>query len=409
MAGVATETDIVVVGAGLAGLTAARVLVEAGREVVVVEADEAPGGRVRTDRVQGLLLDRGFQVLNAGYPAVRDLLDLDALDLRPFLPGALVSDETGLHLMADPVREPGALRATLRAPVGSLARKMMLGAYAAALAAAPAKTLRERDDRPFRVRLADYGITGPLYDRFVLPFLSGVFLDPELTVPSRFAEFVVRSFARGTVGVPAAGMRAVPDQLAASLPTDAIRYSYPIREVHPGRVTGEFGTVTARHVVVAVDGSAAHALSGGRIPAPRMRGCLTYYHLADFPPVAEAAIVVDGARRGPVVNSVVLTNTAPEYAPGGTLVSSTVLGTEDPGEPAVRAHLAAMYHRDTTSWLHVRTCRVPEALPVHTGPLRKPVALGDGVYVCGDHRDTPSIQGAMVSGRRAAAAVRAAR
>ncbi|WP_253885418.1 NAD(P)/FAD-dependent oxidoreductase [Actinokineospora diospyrosa] len=404
----ATETDIVVVGAGLAGLAAAKTLSAAGREVVVVEADEAPGGRVRTDRVRGLLLDRGFQVLNAGYPAVRDLLDVEALDLRPFLPAAMVSDAAGLHLLADPIREPGRLRETLRAPVGSLTRKMMLGAYAAALAAAPAKTLRDRDDRPFRVRLANYGITGPLYDRFVRPFLSGVFLDPDLTVPSRFAEFVVRSFARGTIGVPAAGMRAIPDQLAAALPLDTIKYSFPIREVHPGRVTGDFGTITARHVVVAVSGTVAHALLGDRIPRPATRGCLTYYHLADFPPIPEAVIVIDGDHRGPVINTVVLTNAAPEYAPGATLVSSTVLGTDDPGEPAVRAHLAAIYHQDTTAWQHVRTYQIQEALPVHTGPLRKPTTLPNNLYVCGDHRDTPSLQGALVSGRRTAKAILAA-
>ncbi|WP_245614502.1 NAD(P)/FAD-dependent oxidoreductase [Actinokineospora inagensis] len=401
------QTEIVVVGAGLAGLAAAKTLVDAGREVIVLDGDEAPGGRVRTDRVNGLHLDRGFQVLNIGYPAVRDLLDVDALRLRPFVHGALISDSAGLHLVTDPRRDPGGLRDTLRAPIGSLTRKFMLGAYAAALAAAPAKTIRDRDDRPFRARLAGYGITGPILERFVRPFLSGVFLDPDLTVPSRFAEFVVRSFARGTIGIPAGGMRAVPDQLAAALPTDAVKYSFPIREVTPGQVTGDFGTITARHVVVAVGGPAAHSLLG--IPAPRTRGCVTYYHLADFPPVAEAALVLDAEKRGPVTNSIVLTNAAPEYAPGAVLVSSTVVGNEDPGEAVVREHLAAMYHQDTSAWQHVRTYRVPDALPVHTGPLRQPVALGSNVYVCGDHRDTPSIQGALVSGRRAAKAVLSAR
>ncbi|GLZ37336.1 FAD-dependent oxidoreductase [Actinokineospora sp. NBRC 105648] len=399
------ETDTVIVGAGLAGLAAAKTLTAAGREVIVLEAGEAPGGRVRTDRVGKLLLDRGFQVFNAGYPAAQDLLDIEALALRPFVPSALVSDADGLHLVADPRRRPGSLGATLRAPIGSVARKLMLGAYAAALAAAPAKTLRERDDRPFRARLADYGITGPVLDRFLRPFLAGVFLDPDLTVPSRFAEFVLRSFARGAIGVPRAGMRAIPDQLAAGLPAGAVKYSFPIREVAPGRVTGEFGTVTARSVVVAVDGTAAHRLLGERVPAPGTRGCVTHYHLADSPPVAEAAIVLDGLGRGPLTNSVVLTNAAPEYAPGAVLVSSTSLGTEDPGEAAVRAHLAQIYHRDTSAWEHVRSYRITEAVPIADGPLRKPVSLGEGLYVCGDHRDTPSIQGALVSGRRTAQAV----
>ncbi|WP_156756003.1 FAD-dependent oxidoreductase [Actinokineospora pegani] len=403
------DTDVVVVGAGLAGLAAAVTLHRAGREVVVLEADEAPGGRVRTDRLDTaagpLLLDRGFQVFNAGYPAARDLLDVEALGVRPFLPGALVSDDDGLHLVADPRREPARLPATLRAPIGSLPRKAMLGAYAAALAAAPARTLRGRDDRPFRRRLAEYGIRGPVLERFLRPFLAGVFLDPELTVPTRFAEFVLRSFARGTIGVPAAGMRAIPDQLADSLPAGMVKYSFPIAEVSPGGVRGDFGPVTAKHVVVATGGPAAHRLLGGRVDPVRTRGCVTHYHLADAVPTEHAALVLEAAGRGPLTNSIVLTNANPEYAPGRVLVSSTSVGTEDPGEAAVRAHLAKLYHRDTSAWEPVRSYRVADALPVSGGPLRMPVDLGDGLFVCGDHRDTPSLQGALVSGRRTAHAV----
>ncbi|EWC62502.1 putative oxidoreductase [Actinokineospora spheciospongiae] len=404
-----SEVETVIVGAGLAGLAAAVTLTRAGREVVVLEAGEAPGGRVRTDAVDGVLLDRGFQVFNAAYPAARDLLDVEALGLRPFLPGALVSDDDGLHLVADPRREPARLAATLRAPIGSLPRKALLGAYAAAVAAAPPATLRGRDDRPLRQRLAEYGITGPVLERFLRPFLAGVFLDPELTVPTRFAEFVLRSFARGAIGVPAAGMRAIPDQLTARLPAGAVKYSFPITEVVPGRVTGDFGTVTARHVVVATGGPTAHRLLPDRLPEVRTRGCVTHYHLADVAPVAEAALVLEAAGRGPLTNSVVLTNANPDYAPGRVLVSSTSVGGEDPGEEAVRAHLARLYHRDTSAWRPVRSYRIPEALPVSGSPLRRPVSIGDRLYVCGDHRDTPSIQGALVSGRRTAKAVLTAR
>jgi hypothetical protein len=121
--------------------------------------------------------------------------------------------------------------------------------------------------------------------------------------------------------------------------------------------------------------------------------------------VDDAVLVLEAAGRGPLTNSVVLTNANPEYAPGRVLVSSTSVGEQDPGEEAVRAHLAKLYHRDTSAWQPVRTYRIPDALPVSGAPLRLPVSLGDGLHVCGDHRDTPSIQGALVSGRRTAKAV----
>ncbi|TAL15900.1 MAG: FAD-dependent oxidoreductase [Frankiales bacterium] len=384
--------DVLVVGAGLAGLACARHLQDRGVAVTVLEASDGVGGRVRTDRVDGMLLDRGFQVHNTGYPEAQRVLDHDALELRPFVAGALVRIGDRLHRIGDPRRRPTWAPSTLLAPIGSPLDKLAIARLAATAALPRARTLLHRPETTAYDALRARGLSDSTIDRFLRPFLSGVFLDAELETSSRFLDLVWRSLARGTQCVPAGGMGSIPQQLASGLD---VRLESPVTSIRTGTPT-----------VVATDPvTAGDLLPGLEIPA--MNRVTTRYHLAPEPPVDEAAVVLDGERSGPVVNTVVLTNAAPSYAPGRTLVSSSVLAA-GVDEPAVRAHLSRIYGVDTARWEHVASYDLPQALPRQVPPmarLRKPVRLGDGLYVCGDHRDSASIQGALVSGRRAAEAV----
>jgi phytoene dehydrogenase-like protein len=387
--------DVVVIGAGLAGLACSLHLSRAGVDVALHEASEAVGGRVRTDVVDGMLLDRGFQVHNTAYPEAQRLLDHDALELRPFASGALVRYGDRLHPVGDPRRQPSWALSTARAPIGSVKDKAAVVALAARAALAPVDRLLTAPERTTREHLRAHGISDTVVDRFLRPFLAGVFLEDELTTSSRFFDVVWRSFARGRQAVPARGMQAIPEQLATRLPAGVLRLGSRVDDLP-----------AARAVVVATDPATAARLVPG-LAVPAFRGVTTHYHLADAPPVPHAAIVLDGERSGPVANTVVLTNAAPSYAPGRVLVSSSVV-TGDASEQAVRAHLSSLYGVDTLHWESVASYALPEALPSMAPPLgrlRKPVRLGDGLFVCGDHRDTASIQGALVSGRRAATAV----
>ncbi|WP_231121754.1 NAD(P)/FAD-dependent oxidoreductase [Motilibacter peucedani] len=388
--------DVVVVGAGLAGLAAALHLTRAGVEVEVLEAGDAVGGRVRTDRVDGMLLDRGFQVFNPAYPEARRVLSLDALELRHFRAGVVVA-RAGRHVrVGDPRRVPGWALSSAVSP-GSPLVKARFAAYAVRTARSAPHQLRELPDVSAAEAFEAAGIRGPLLESVLRPFLAGVLGERELTTSRRFVDLVLRSFVRGDPAVPAAGMQAIPEQLAAWLPAGTLTLGHRVEDLTGLRRS-------SRAVVVATDPvTVARLLPGTGRPATN--ALTTYYHLAPEPPSDEPAIVVDGLARGPVVNSVVLTNVAPSYAPGRVLVSSTVLGRAE--EPEVRRHLATMYAVPTDAWSLVATYDLPHALPAQRPPteLRRPVALGDGVYVAGDHRDTASQQGALVSGRRAARAV----
>lgn len=403
------RTDVVVVGAGMAGLIAARTLTRGGLDVAVVEAAGKVGGRVATDVVDGFRLDRGFQVLNTDYPRVRRELDVEALRVQAFTPGALVHLRGRLHRLADPRRRPLAAVDTLTAPIGSIGDKLRLAAMVAADAVLPVPRLLARPETSAYVAARGSGLSDTVIDRFVRPFLSGVLLEDGLETSSRYVDLVWRSFARGTIGIPADGMSAIPRQLAADLPAGALCLDTTVTSVRPGVVATESGSLSCTAVVVAADPVTAAALLPVLGSPPAMRAVTTYYHAVGEPPLREPILVLDGDRSGPVVNSLVLTNAAPSYSSDGrALVSSSVLGADAADDALVRGHLSVLYGQSSMDWELIDVVSVTGGLPVATPPLgdlRKPVSLGEGLYVAGDHRDTPSLQGAMASGARAARAV----
>ncbi|RAO05393.1 FAD-dependent oxidoreductase [Micromonospora noduli] len=402
------ETDVVIVGGGLAGLAAARRLHRAGVPWRLVEAEGRLGGRVATDVVDGHLIDRGFQVLNTAYPRLGTLLDTDQLNLGYFTSGVLVRKGDKLLRLVNPLREPTGGPGTALAGVGSLLDRLRFAALATGCATLPASRLLATPEATTETALRRAGLSDAIIEELLRPFLSGVFIERELSTSSHVLAMVLRSFARGRIGLPAEGMAALPRAVAAPLPADLLDLDTPVAEVTPGRVRTQAGDIRCRAVVVAVDPPAAAALLPA-LATVRMHSYTTYYHSAPEPPLTEPILLVDGDRRELVANTVVLSNAAPTYAPAGRhLIATSVVGPTAPPEPTIRAELTRLYGRSTADWTHLTTVAIPEALPAAPPPqgrLRKPVALGEGLFVAGDHRDSPSIQGALTSGWRAAGAV----
>lgn len=400
--------EVVVVGAGLAGLAAARQLAIHDVDVVVLEASDSVGGRVRTDRIDGLTLDHGFQLYNPAYPEAARVLDHEALDLRAFLPGVIALTDRGPARLADPRQRPTWIPDAIAGRSGPLGAKLRFAAYAWRVSRMSARQRAGLDDMPSDVALLSAGIDPSFLDTVVRPFLSGVFLEDRLTTSRRFMDLVLTSFVGGTPSLPARGMQAIPEQLRDALPPGTVHHGVRVESVASGSVRTSEGEVAAGHVIVATDPTqAAHLLPGLHVPPGR--DVTTWYFVADTDPShltgGDPVLVVDGRGRGPLVNTVVLTHAVPEYASDGrTLVSASALGIHGDIERAVRDHLAQLYGVGTRTWELVGTYPIPYALPAMTVPLdtRQPVELGEWLLVAGDHRDTASIQGAMVSGRRAA-------
>ncbi|MCE7083080.1 NAD(P)/FAD-dependent oxidoreductase [Streptomyces sp. ST2-7A] len=397
--------DAIVVGAGMAGLVCAADLTAAGLEVVVLEASDDVGGRMRTDRRDGFLLDRGFQVFNTGYPQVRRRMGFGGPRMYPFTPGVVLATGRGHLRFGAPVPRPSAAATFLRGGLGPWKDVPALGLLSARDALAPASVIKAGPDVPVRRALADAGISDALVERFFRPFLSGVFLEPDLATSARVFHLVWRSMLRGALCAPAEGIGTVPRWLAADLPEDTVRTGCPVREVTDAGVLTEDGTeIGARTVVVATDGPAAARLLPG-VPAPRTRTVTTYYHAAERSPLAEPTLLLDAARHR-FLSSCVLSEAAPERAPRGVaLISTSVLGEDRPGREAeVRTALGDAYGADSSVWDPVHTVTVRGALPAMEPPqpLSRSTRLSPGRYVCGDHRGTGSVQGAMASGARAA-------
>ncbi|MCA0143677.1 NAD(P)/FAD-dependent oxidoreductase [Blastococcus sp. LR1] len=398
--------DVVVIGAGLAGLSAATRLTDAGLDVHVFEAAGHVGGRVTSEDLDGFVVDRGFQVFNTGYPRAADL-DLPALELGFFERGAIIRVDGRAHRVVDPRRSPTGVVGTAAAPLGSLRQKVALAAYALRAGYGPVPRLLRAPETTAEAAFREAGIGNAAIDRFLRPFLAGVLLEDELTTSSRYVDLLWRSFVRGSTGLPAAGMRAIGEQLARRVGADRVHLRTEVRSVAPGSVTTEDGSWSAPAVVVATDpAAAARLLPAVEAAAPRQ--VTTHLHVLPESPWPVPLIVL-GQAGGRLVNTAVVSDAQPRYSPDRrALVSSSTLVPTQEGE--VRAEIAAAHGVSPSDLEHLTSVAVPEAQPAALPPLqlRRPVDLGDGLYVCGDHRDTPSIQGAMASGARAARAVLAA-
>lgn len=407
--------DVIVLGAGLAGLRAAVRLTRSGLDVVVLEASDAVGGRQRTDAVDGFLLDRGFHVLNPSYPAVRRWVDVDGLDLRRFPVGVRVRRERGVAELAHPLRHPSRLAATLGSGLLDPRELAALAAWAAPTIVDPRRAIRAAaggDDRALVDGWARAGVHGPLRREVLEPFLASVVADGAGTTSDAFVRLLVRMFALGRPGLPARGIQALPEQLSAGARDDGAevrlghRAERVVQEGGGVRVDVAGGdAVHADAVVVAVGPESVAQLVD--VAAPATRGLQTWWFDAPVSPTRSRMLHVDGTRSGPVLHSTVVSGSVPTYAPRGKFLVEATCLLGDAVETDVRAHLRRIWGVEVDAWRLLRRDDVHHTLPAELPPLAvtAPARVAARTYVAGDHRDTASIQGALVSGDRVARAL----
>ena len=379
------SAEVLIVGAGLAGLSAALSLQAAGKDVLVVESSDRAGGRVASDLIDGFICDRGFQLINAKYPALQELDVIKELDFLPAPRVIEVSLGEKRHPIGDPRQAPWTV---LNRETGSISEKIALLRFIAGKAK-PGQSIAEALRN-----------TGTCYDRVLRPFLQGVFLtDPE-NVDAVYGHTIVKSFVNGQPGVPRKGVGELPKALAKRV--ENIVYNAQVERIEKKSVKTNSGSFTAEKILIATDATTATQLLG-LTEVPRMAGCITWYHATSHNPSGTGHLVVDGQRRGPIINTVVISDISENYAPTGQNLISTTTDL-NVTESDVRRHLAILWGTSTHGWQFIAKYEIPAALPIHNvgRALSQGMKINDHHFVAGDHRSVPSQQGALFSGRLAA-------
>jgi phytoene dehydrogenase-like protein len=379
------HTEVLIVGAGLAGLNAAIHLESAGVEVTVIESSDRPGGRVASDVIDGFVCDRGFQLINAQYPALQELNVLKELDFIEAPRVIEVSLGNQRHAIGDPRQVPWT---AFDKATGTIPEKLALLRFIAGTAKAGqsiGQALRS---------------TGTCYERVLRPFLQGVFLTDPDNVDAMYGHSIIKSFVNGKPGVPRKGVGELPKALAKRVSN--IDYNTRVDRIDQTSVHSNNGTYTANKILIATDATTATQLLG-LTEVPRVAACITWYHAVIENPSGSGRLIVDGQRRGPIINSVVMSDISSSYAPAHQNLVSTTTDL-NVTESDVRRHLAIMWGTSTHEWHLIAKYEIPAALPIHNvgRMLSQSIKINDLHFVAGDHRTVPSQQGALFSGRLAA-------
>jgi protoporphyrinogen oxidase len=425
-----SSEPVIIIGAGMAGLACATWLHRAGRPVLVLEAADAVGGRVRTDLTpEGFRLDRGFQVLQTNYPEARRIFDYKALNLKSFRSGAVIRLPDGTQTtLQNPLQKPLAAFTALASPIGTLTDKLrILSLVRHVLQHTPEELLARPTSEDTVTFLRRYGMSERMIDTFFRPFFGGVFLDRGLTTASNFFEFIFQQFVTGEAAIPALGIQELPEQLAARLPAGTVRLNTPVAGIVDGSqvrlTTGQ--VLQASAIVLATDGLAALRLLAGRSGNPddapsaeagsfptaaRITTCTYFATPGGHSPGRNDKLLRLNAAPNALAHNVAFpADVSGQYAPAGrSLISVSTHGERSLDEaelvPRLREELAAWFGPAARAWEHLRTYRIAAALPVYPAgqPPEQPLKLADHLYRCGDWASYPSLNGALATGREVA-------
>ena len=380
---------VIVIGAGLAGLSAAITLQNEGISVTVLESSDRPGGRVTSDLIDGFICDRGFQLLNINYPEIKRLGIAKEIDF--------VSASSVIEVARDGRRirigDPRVAFFSIFSPeTGSLFEKIRLVKY----------LIKRTRVASVGEELKVNGI-GKVYERVLRPFLTGVFLADPLLVNAEYGRTAIGHFVTGNSGLPVRGIKAFSEALAARV--DSIEYDVQVNSIKNSVVKTSKGKYEADAIIVATDATTAAQLLDLTV-VPQLVGCTTWYHSTNESPTQSKSLIIDSQNRGPLVNTIVISNMLASYAPvGKSLISSTSILPATESE--VRRHLSILYGTDTRKWKLVAKYEIPSALPLPglQNQMASSSHVEDSIYIAGDYRSAPSQNGALLSGRLAALSV----
>jgi protoporphyrinogen oxidase len=397
---------VIIIGAGVAGLTCATYLQEKNIPFTILESSNSIGGRVQTDQVEGFLLDRGFQILLTAYPEAQRLLNYDALNLKKFQSGAMIRmEDDSVSTMANPFKEPSTLFSTLFSKVGTLADKMRILRLVFEVEDLKDDEIFQRKGVSTLEYLENFGFSEQMIHYFFKPFFGGVFLENQLVTSSNFFEFVFKQFYKGDAAIPALGIQEIPKQIAVGLPHNSIRFNTKVIKIQDKTVWLESGEkLLAEKIVLATDAYQADKLLG-KTPDRKFNTTTCTYFSAESSPLKRQMLMLNANRNSVVHNLCVPSDIAPDYAPKGkSLISVSTQGLDLFDEQnlakKIKIELRKWFGNEVENWQYLKSYHIPQALPTYKqASMISPIKITENLYQCGDQTAYPSLNATMLTGR----------
>jgi protoporphyrinogen oxidase len=394
--------DCIIIGAGVAGLTAANYLEDKGFSPLIIEATSRVGGRVKTDVRDGYRMDRGFQVFLPSYPEAKRILDYDA---------KILMEGGGIELISDPLREWHTLLSTAFSRVGSLKDKLKVFELKRSLDKKSIETIFSQKSKTTKRFLLDFGFSEEMVQLFFQPFFAGIFLEKDLKTSSNMFEFVFKMFSEKSAAIPARGIGEIPIQLKSKLEQTTFHFDERVTHIEGNKVfTSKHQTYEAKNIIIATE---AIGLVKQYKPNVNMnyQGTTCLYFAADAVDNLQKYVVINSAKSKIINNLAILSNISSDYAPKGkhliacSLVGLSAEGNEDLVNLA-KAELRKWFGVSVMQWQHLKTYHIPFALSQQLGVEiniePEQLRLREGLYVCGDHLLNSSLNAAMKTGRKVA-------
>lgn len=394
-------SDIIIIGAGIGGLCTAVQLEAEGKDFLLLEATDRVGGLVKTDVVDGFLLDRGFQVLQTAYPEAQEMLDYDALHLKKFKSGAVIQYKNDFTEIADPFRDPSALLQSLFSPIATPSDKIKMLTLKQRLKSKTVDEILNEKETTSLKFLKDYGFSNRIIESFFTPFLGGIFLERKLKTSSRMFCFVFKMFSEGDAALPANGIEAIPRQLASKIDPSKIKLNSTVKSITKNKVTLENGEeFTAENIVIACDPSSFMK----DVPKTKYQSVTNLYFTAEEAALKKPYLILNGNGGGLINNLVFLNQIQPTYAPEGkNLISVSVIGNPNLSDQqiidGVTEEMQDWFGPVANLWKFLKMYRIKNSLPENYALNANRSQSENGIHTIGASTSFGSLNAVMHQAR----------
>ena len=399
--------SIHIIGGGISGLIAARVLEEHGLSATIIEATDRLGGRVKTDVVDGYNLDHGFQVLLTAYPAAKKYLDFDALALQEFLPGSAIFKNGKQKIIGDPLRNLSLLLPTLVSGIGTVNDKLKILALNRRLKKKSIQNIFAEKEQTTISYLENIGFSEAIITDFFIPFFSGIFLENKLETSSRMFEFVYKMFGEGNAALPKDGIQAIPKQLFEKLKNTTCVFNTKVKSVENGSIILESGEIIKSNFTI-IATQASGLVSNLKNQATLWKSCDTLYFEVTKREIRKPLIGLIAAPNALINNIFYHTSLQTSATALKELLSVTVIDRQN----LTNKQLVAKVQKELKELCNIDSCtfikqyNIPMALPklqdIQYEMLPSETRLTEAIFLAGDTQLNGSLNAAMIAGERAA-------